>query len=395
MYMKIKRVIYRYIKEIYPFKAAVVAVAIAIIATATVSAISESGKYIINSEMDAMGMNGLAVAIYNNKGENVTDLSLYNSITTMKDTVQATPVVVNPVEIEFQNGIHMDTMGWGINEFAQDIVSLKLVNGRMINGQDIASNAFVCLVDENIAVKVYKRSNICGKKIRLSFGDKTALFEIIGTIKKGSNILNTLSGNIVPDFVYIPHTTMKNMSGKNVYDQIIFNSRNTDQEAAEFRQKLTDLSYKYNNKTINLTNLSQHKSQINTITDTAFMALFAVSCVAVIVCSISVASSVNTAVITKQKDIGIKMSMGASRGDIVKEFIVSAVSSCFAGIIIALMIVFVFIFIAEYIFAYNIIVDRFLIVISVSATILLTSVFSLIPSFKAADMPPIKALNRE
>lgn len=393
--MKIRRLFFRYLKEIYPFRAAIAAVTIAIVATVCISAISESGKNIINNEMNAMGMNGLAVAIYNNSGENVTDISLYNNITDMKDTNKATPVIVNPVEIEFPNGICAEAMGWGINENAPEIVSLQLINGRMINRQDIESNAFVCIVDENVAEKVYKRSNICGKNIRLSTGDKTAVFEVIGTIKKGSSILNTLSGNIVPDFVYIPHTTMKNICRKSGYDQIIFNSSNTNQEAAEFKQKLTEISYRYNNKTVNLTNLSQHKSQINNITHTAFMALFAVSCVAVVVCSISVASSVNTAVITKQKDIGIKMSMGASRFDIVKEFIFSAVLSCFTGIIIALFVVFSFIIIAEFVFQYNITADPFLIAVSISATIILTTVFSLIPSFKAADMPPIKALNRE
>lgn len=393
--MKIKGWFFRYLKEIYPFKAAVASVVIAIVATVCISAISESGKNIINNEMDAMGMNGLAVAIYNNSGENVTDISLYNNITDMKDTSKATPVIVNPVEIEFPNGICAETMGWGINENAPDIVSLQLINGRMINRQDIDSNAFVCLVDENIAEKVYKRNNICGKKIMLSTGEKTAVFEVIGTIKKGSSVLNTLSGNVMPDFVYIPHTTMKNMCAKSGYDQIIFNSSNTNQEAAQFKQTLTEISYRYNNKTVNLTNLSQHKYQINNITDTAFMALFAVSCVAVIVCSISVASSVNTAVITKQKDIGIKMSMGASRFDIVKEFIFSAVLSCFTGITIALLIVFLLINITELIFQYDIKSDLSLIAVSISATIMLTTVFSLIPSFKAADMPPIKALNRE
>ena len=67
--MKIRRLFFRYLKEIYPFRAAIAAVTIAIVATVCISAISESGKNIINNEMNAMGMNGLAVAIYNNSGD--------------------------------------------------------------------------------------------------------------------------------------------------------------------------------------------------------------------------------------------------------------------------------------------------------------------------------------
>ncbi len=393
--MKIKKVLYRYIKEITPFKTAIVAVVISVVASFGVSAVSESGKQIITDEMNAMGMNGLAVAVFNGMGENITDTSLFNNILSMNETEDATPVIVNNINAVFSNGISVETMGWGVNEQAPQIVSLQITEGRMINKKDIESNAFVCLVDESIANKVYKRSNICGKKISVTIGNKTAVFEVIGTIKKGSNVLNTLTGGVVPDFIYIPYTTMKNLSSKSNYDQIIFTSNNTEQEAEEFKQKLTDISYRYRNKTINLTNLSQHKKQINNIADTAFLSLFAVSCVAVVVCGISVASSVNTAVITKQKDIGIKISMGASRFDITKEFLVSAMLSCFTGVMAAIVIVSGILAFCKIIVPYKIAIDYTLIVISVSATIILAIAFSWLPSYKAAKMPPIKALNRE
>ncbi|MBE6877574.1 MAG: FtsX-like permease family protein [Ruminococcaceae bacterium] len=393
--MNIKKVFYRYVKEILPFKTAVVAVVISVVASFGVSAVSESGKQIITDEMNAMGMNGLAVAAYNSDGENVTDISLYNNIASMGDIEDVTPVIVNNIEAVFSNGVRIETVGWGVNEQAPEIVSLQITEGRMINRQDIESNAFVCLVDENIAHKVYKRSNICGKQITVTTGNKTAVFDIIGTVKKGSNVLNTLSGDVVPDFIYIPHTTMKNLSVKSSYDQIFFTSNDTEQEAAEFKQKLTEISYRYRNKTISLTNLSQHKKQIYNIADTAFLSLFAVSCVAIVVCGVSVASSVNTAVITKQKDIGIKISMGASRFDIIKEFLLSVLLSCFTGVAAAVIIVAVVFTVAENVIPYRITLDYSLIVISVSATIILAVAFSFIPSFKAAKMPPIKALNRE
>ncbi|MBQ9846058.1 MAG: ABC transporter permease [Oscillospiraceae bacterium] len=393
--MKIKRILYRYIKEILPFKAAVAAVVISVVASATVSAVSESGKNIITHEMDAIGMNGMAVSLFNAAGENITDSDLYESILLMHDTDNATPVIVNTITAVFPNGVSVEAMGWGINEQASDIVSIKLIDGRMINTEDIKSNAFVCLIDESLAEKIYKRSNICGKTVTLTIGDNTIPFKIAGTVKKGSNILNNLTGDVVPDFIYIPYTTMKNLSAKSAFDQIIFTSENTDKEAAAFKQQLADISYRYKNKTVKLTNLSQHKEQISNITDTAFLSLFAVSCVAVIVCSISVASSVNTAVITKQKDIGIKMSIGASRADITREFLAAAIMACITGVFIALAIVFILIAVIEYFTGYIVSADYSLIVFSISATIVLTTIFSFLPSFKAARMPPIKALNRE
>ena len=393
--MKTNRHITNFVKNILPFRTAVVAVVISVLATVLVAAVSQMGKQFINSEMDAIGMNGLAVNVYTGDGENKTDNYLLKNILKMEDVQKATPVKVSLSEAKFPNGITAEVMALGINEQADGIVSLEVVQGRMINSGDTDKNAMVCLVDENVALSAYKRTNICGKQIVMNIGDKTGIFTVIGTVRKGSNILNNLSGDIVPDFVYIPYTTMNNFVSEYGYNQIVFTTDDTSQTADDFYNKLTGLSYSYTGRTVNLTNLSQHKEQITAIADIAFLSLFLVSCVAVIVCSLSVASSVNTAVLTKQKDIGIKISLGASRTDITAEFLFYAVLSCLVGIIISAGIIFTGKVVAENITGIKISADSLLIVCGVSATIILTAVFSFIPSYNAAKMPPIKALNRE
>ena len=392
--MIFKKKLNRYFKEIIPFRAAVTAVVISVLASVGVSAVSESGKQIISSEMDAMGMNGMAAAAFSRTGENKTDINFYNSILAL-DTTAATPVITENTTAVFQNGISMETISWGINQQAADIVSLEVTEGRMINSADTDSNAFVCLVDENVAQKVYKRGNICGKRVSLEINGKAMEFTIIGTVKKASNILNSFAGGVIPDFIYVPYTTMKLLSSKGNFDRIIFTSNNTTWDTLKFKDKLTDISHKYRTQTISLTNLSSQKEQINNIADTAFISLFIVSVVAVVVCSISVASSVNTAVITKQKDIGIKMSMGAGRFDITSEFMLSAVISCLTGVIISAVITFLAMIIFKRILPYRLVFDYSLIAISVSATIIMTAIFSFLPSYRAAKMPPLKALNRE
>ena len=109
----------------------------------------------------------------------------------------------------------------------------------------------------------------------------------------------------------------------------------------------------------------------------------------------SVASSVNTAVISKQKDIGIKISMGASYVNIIVEFMLSALSACLIGILAAAFMTAILLSAVSAVFDINIVIDNTLIAISIFATIGLTTIFSFAPSCKAAKMPPIKALNRE
>ena len=383
------------ITDIKPFKTAIFTVFIAVMASFSVSVISSLGKQIITDEMYTMGLDGMTASAYTSDGNNATDIVFYNTLSGMYEISDISPVICSTTTATFSNGIFVETMGWGIDYSAAEIISLNIMNGRMINDVDIEGSSRVCLIDKNLAEKIYKRDNINGKTVALTIGGKTELFKIIGTNEKESNILNALTGEVIPDFIYIPYTTMHRLSSKNAFDQIIFRSSDTTQSASEFKQKVVNENYRYRNHTIKLTNLSGQKEQILKISDTAFLSLFAVSCVAVVVCSMAVGSSVNTAVISRQKDIGIKISMGASRWNITTEFLSAALISCLIGIFYAGVLIFVLMKIVTQIFGIYFIADYSLIVFSVFATIVLTVIFSFSPSYNAAKMSPIKALNRE
>lgn len=387
--------IYKLKKRISPFKMAVFAVIISVTASVLVSGVSETGKYLITKEMDAVGMGGMSAVSYNSQGENKTDIDFYENISNMSETEYSTPVLYDSAVLDFSNGNTLNVMCWGVSDEADNVVSLSIVDGRMINNTDINSNSFVCLIDEDIAKQIYKRTNICGKKINVTVGENTASFTVIGTIKKGSNILNNLTGDMVPNFIYVPYTTMKNLSSKSNFDQIMFTSYNENITEEKFIDNLSIADKEYENLVVKLTDLSKQKEQITNIADIAFISLFAVSGVAVVVCSMAVAASVNTAVVMRKKDIGIKMSMGASKFDITMEFLYSAISAAAIGIFISSVLMFLLIKTVQIILGFNIYFDYTLIGLSIFVTILLTALFSLIPSYNAAKMPPIKALNRE
>ncbi|MEG3030085.1 MAG: ABC transporter permease [Oscillospiraceae bacterium] len=374
---------------------AIIAVIISVLATAIVAGISSVGKNVISHEMSGIGMSGLSVVLYGENAENLTDLAFYKSLKRLGDIEKITPVLYDYANVKFNNNTAVDTMAWGIAKDAQEIVALTITSGRMINDADINSNSFVCLVDEELARLAYKRSNIIGKSILLTIGGRGYTFKIIGSIKKGSSVLNNMVGDIIPNFIYIPYTTMNNISHKTNLDQIILKSSNTDFLSENLMKDLMFYYPEYQNSAVKLTDLTQQKAQIMKIVDTAFFSLFMVSCVAVLVCSISVGASVNTAVSIRQKDIGIKMSLGASRFSITMEFLFSAILSCVIGVVIAGVIAAATLKLFLILFNIAITFEPILIIISIFATISLTAIFSLFPSYQAANLEPIKALNRE
>ena len=387
--------LYKLKKILKPYNMAVLSVFISVFSVSAVSLISMAGKREISQELDGVGLNGMSVKVFNSYGENITDLNLYNILENCTKIDTLTPVLFDYAGVEFSNGYTTESMCWGISPTAEKIVNLERIHGRMLTERDIENSSMVCMIDENLALQAYGRSDVTGKNIFISAPGGIYNMEIVGIVNKTSSVLNGISGEIIPDFIYIPFTVMERIYQKNNLDQILINvsDENTDDEA--IKDYVTRYSSSENSIRMEITNLSQQRDAINNIVDTAFLALFAVSCVAVIVCSISVAASVNTAVSNAKHDIGIKISLGARKTDIMMEFLIYSVFACIIGIsggtacgVLLLMLVNV-ITSTAYTF------DYVLLIRGISATIFLTIIFSLYPSRQAAGMTPVKALNRE
>ena len=90
----------------------------------------------------------------------------------------------------------------------------------MLNNVDIKSYNNVCLVDQTFAQNIYHRDNIIGKKISIFCGNVEEEFEVVGVIKTGSGLLQNLIGDYIPNFLYVPYTTLQNITGRGSFDQI-------------------------------------------------------------------------------------------------------------------------------------------------------------------------------
>lgn len=382
-------------KQLKPYYTSIISVYISVLSLCIVSVISMAGKSAIAKELDGIGMNGMSVTAYNAAGENITDETIYNVLSDYDKITRLTPVMYQAATITFNNGAEMPCICWGISPMARDIVKLDQLYGRNFSRSDIEYNNNICMVDENIAFNSYGRGNINGKTLYLTLDGGSNKFEIIGTVNKSSNVLNSMSGESIPNFVYIPYTTMKNLSNTKNFHQIMINVENDSDTVDTIANHILQNCQLPPNAVLNITNLSQQRESINKIVDIAFLALFAVSCVAIIVCGISVATSVNAAVTNSIHDIGIKISLGASKPDIMGEFLILSFIACIIGIAGGLFTGLTLLIGLNFVFKINLYFDTWLIIYGISATILLAIIFSLYPSYKAASLVPIKALNRE
>ena len=170
-----------------------------------ISCISACGTTAVNNELDSLGLSGMNISVKEGKKLPLTnserDIVLANNYID-----SATPVMALPSSFQLGDS-SSEVITWGINETAQDTVSLKVLFGRFFDKNDIASSARVCMVDKAFSSQNFGTDNIVGKTISVNINGAIEDYRVVGVLKTGSGMLQNALTGYVPSFVYIPYTT--------------------------------------------------------------------------------------------------------------------------------------------------------------------------------------------
>ena len=157
-------------------------------------------------------------------GHNINDKRAIASITKIMTAVVALEYA-SSLDKEVKITPEMYAEGSSMYLKEGEIIRLsELVKGMMaVSGND-AANAVALTVggsDEKFADIHYGTKEITGREMIIHNGATTERYNIIGVIKTGSGLLQNVMGSVIPDFIYIPYSTMqKNLSSQNVVERL-------------------------------------------------------------------------------------------------------------------------------------------------------------------------------
>ena len=371
----------------------VIGIAVGVMSVVTVASIGELGKTSINTELTGMGMDNLVVSAQSGSAQKLTE----NELDRIKklDTVGNAMPLMSMMTSGKLRGSYGTYMVWGVNEDADNVIDLEVLHGRLLNRGDIAGKAKVCVIDEAIALDNYKRTNIVGKTISLSIGGNTVEFEIAGVVKNGVNTLQNMLGGFIPDFVYIPYSVMQEYSGKSSFDQITVKLEDTAQSVSAAAEVKKMLSAGSSESDYSVDNLLSQKEKMNNILSIASAALSAVAGISLIVSGISIMTVMLVSVSERTREIGIKKSIGASRGIIITEFLFESVLITFIGGVIGITAGVIISALIGAAAGSGLTVNFGLCGIVLLISLAVGGIFGVYPAFKAADLKPVDALRYE
>lgn len=367
-------------------------IAVGVFAVVLISTVGAAGTAEVSSTLMTMGVDTLLVQTAENSVSATLTENDVTEVSKISGVNDVMPLMASVTEAKMIDR-RLDSYVWGVDKSADKLISLEAEHGRLINNADTAARAKVCVIDEAFALESYGRSNIVGKKLKMFLGGKFHEFEIVGVAKSGLSSLQNMLANIMPNFMYIPITTMQSLCGRTTYDKIAVKLSDPNSDSAIVRRVTDRLDELHGCKDgYECNNLLAQKGQLDDIMNIVTTALSLVAGISLVVSGISVMTTMMMSVGERTREIGIKKAIGAKSCDICAEFLSESVIMTLigsaAGIAFGLLTSFIGCAIAGTAFLVNV---KSLLV-SAGAAAVIGAVFGAYPAVKAAKMKPAEAL---
>ncbi|MCL2010434.1 MAG: ABC transporter permease [Synergistaceae bacterium] len=221
-----------------------------------------------------------------------------------------------------------------------DIREFQTQNGRILDEDDVRSALKVAVIGETVARELFGRADPVGQNIRI----RNILFEVVGVLApKGQSAM----GQDQDDTVIIPVTTaQRRLARSAMLDTVgmaFIQARDTsmmDSAIAEVRGLLRQRHRLTPDRedTFTLQNLTQMLDTMAQTTRVMSLLLGTVASISLLVGGIGIMNIMLVSVTERTREIGIRMAIGARKGDIRVQFLLEAMLLSLIGGCVGILI---------------------------------------------------------
>jgi len=275
-----------------------------------------------------------------------------------------------------------------------DINNLSINSGRLITDEDLANNKKYLVIGPEIVADLGFSTTKQALNKQVTIEDKT--FTIIGVLNETEASMRSNPNSQV----FTPITTAREVLDQSGYKTIqiqVLNEEVIDQVVSDIDstllsnhnikdQEQADFSIFSPNDILNFAEQA---------TSTFTMLLVGIAAISLLVGGIGIMNIMIVSVTERTREIGLRKAVGATRSDIVIQFLIESVILTLLGGAIGILLGIGLGKIAEPYLGFSAVVTSESILLSAGVSILVGLIFGLYPAIKASKLRPIDALRYE
>lgn len=282
-----------------------------------------------------------------------------------------------------------DSMVMGINQSYIDVQGMDIDRGRNLMATDFLGEGRVAVVSENVQEELFddKERDILGKIVYV--GGQPV--EVVGVMKSEDDLFGLSSSTF-----YIPINTWQSIFSKTSITEVSIKANNPD-ELQTAGEKATDMLDKVHetDEAYQVLNMEEIAEGIGKVTNIMTIIISSIAGVSLLVGGIGVMNIMLVSVTERTREIGVRMSLGATRGQIMFQFLIEAIALTMIGGLIGMGLGTGVALLVSSIAGWPPLISWPVIVGGILFSMIIGVVFGLLPANKASRLDPIDSLRYE
>ncbi len=306
--------------------------------------------------------------------------------------ISATTGIESNYDSTFINGKEERLLIIGSDEYYKTVRNLAVLSGRFLDASDVELRQHVALMTEKLAQRLYGSVDAApGQLIKLH----GLQFTVIGTFKEKGNSFGQSELNA--ESLLIPITVQQYFIRVERIDPFYVQVRRPEQVEAVTSEVKDILESRHRaGATYKVENLTGILDAAKSISRILSLVLVLVSAIALVISGIGIMNIMLVTVTERTREIGVRMAVGASRRDILLQFLTEAVLISLSGGTIGILAGVALPLSVQY-FVENLRIPISVWSIGIAFTVssLVGLIFGMLPASRASHLNPTEALRYE
>ncbi len=282
---------------------------------------------------------------------------------------------------------------YGTTPVYSEIEGLQLYLGRFIKSSDVDNATRICVINNAAAEDIIGYTDCIGEEISLG-GMK---YTIVGVLSDEETIANAILGGYT---AYVPYTSLLRLSDSVSGDISTFVVSAGEGKTVSEAENAVNLAllerFDDDEDAFSVSSMNVMEDAMSSITSVLSVLLGGIAGISLIVGGIGIMNIMLVTVTERTREIGIRKAIGASRAEILRQFLMESTLLCMMGCAIGIFLSWTVLRVAAAVVSSLSIRFRLngsVVAIAVLFCFFIGVVFGLYPANKAAKMKPIEALH--